>query len=424
MKSINGPVFCGRRVGARGQQKLAVEVARMRGFATSTPGAARSFANGEADADVLVYGIAAMGVAPRDERPFHAEGPSSPHARSDEPPRGRCQGLDLVSIVAPCYNEEGVLAEFQRRVTAVCRSLRVRYEIVLIDDGSTDRTWDLMEQFASSDPHVVAISLSRNHGHQIALMAGLNVCRGQRIMIIDADLQDPPELLPEMLRRMDDGVDVVYGKRLRRDGETRFKRLTAYLFYRLIDRLTDIPIQLDAGDFRLMSRRVLDVLLAMPERHKFLRGMVSWAGFRQEPIHYDRQTRFAGYSKYSLRKMMRFACDAIATSSVRPLALSSWAGLITGIFALLLVATSLVALVRGRPVTIGSVLLIAVLLLGSVQLSVLGILGEYVGRLFEQAKGRPLFVIDRIHRSSVVDGDLDSGIPTGGVDSHGTSNGT
>ncbi len=304
-----------------------------------------------------------------------------------------------LSVVVPCFNEEEVLAELHRRLSAACRDLGASYEIVLVNDGSKDRTWPLMAELAATDPHVVAVNLSRNHGHQLALTAGLTVCRGARVLIIDADLQDPPELLPSMMAAMDAGADVVYGRRRQREGETATKKLTAALFYRLIARLTDVPIPEDTGDFRLMSRRALNVLLAMPERHRFIRGMVSWIGFRQEPIVYDRHARFAGVTKYPLSKMIRFALDAITAFSVKPLALASYVGLLSGLFALGLLIYSLgswIGLFGPSAVRGWTSLMSVMALLGSVQLLVLGIIGEYLGRMYEQVKGRPLFIIESV----------------------------
>jgi dolichol-phosphate mannosyltransferase len=300
-----------------------------------------------------------------------------------------------ISIVAPCYNEELVLPEFHRRLAGVCAALKSTYEIVLVNDGSRDGTWTLMNELAASDPNLVCVNLARNHGHQLALTAGLHTCRGRRILIIDADLQDPPELLPTMLERMDAGVDVVYGQRRKRAGETVFKRATAALFYRLVQRLSSVPIPCDTGDFRLISRRALDVLLSMPERHRFIRGMVSWIGFRQEPLLYDRDPRFAGETKYTLRKMLRFALDAVTGFSIKPLSIASFVGAFSCLAAFLLGAAAVGAWLMGR--TAGWLGLSAlVTLLAGVQLMAIGILGEYVGRLHEESKGRPLFIIEQI----------------------------
>jgi len=305
--------------------------------------------------------------------------------------------VDL-SVVAPCYNEEFVLPEFHRRLSTVCRRLNLPSELVLVNDGSNDGTWATMLELARTDRRLVCVNLARNHGHQLALTAGLSACGGRRILIIDADLQDPPELLPEMLARLEAGADVVYGQRRRRAGESIFKRTTASLFYRLIERLSAVAIPRDTGDFRLMSRRVLDVLLAMPERHRFIRGMVSWIGFRQEPLLYDRDPRFAGETKYPLRKMLRFAVDAITGFSVKPLAFASLAGAGTSLVSSILFAAALASWLAGGTSGGWLAALAVATLLGGVQLLALGVMGEYLGRLYEQSKGRPLFLIERIVR--------------------------
>ncbi len=301
-----------------------------------------------------------------------------------------------LSIVAPCYNEEAGITELHRRISAVCANIGKTYEIVLVNDGSRDGTWEQLRVLAGKDPNIVAVNLSRNHGHQLALTAGLSVCRGHRVLIIDADLQDPPELLQQMLDMMDQGIDVVYGQRRQRSGETIFKKTTAAVFYRMIQKLTDVPIPADTGDFRLISRRALNVLLQMPERHRFIRGMVSWIGFRQAPIMYDRDPRFAGDTKYPLRKMIRFAVDAVTSFSTRPLALATWAGLITACLSALLLIYVMGSWVFLDTQPGWTSVLTTVSLLGGVQLLVLGIIGEYLGRMYEQIKGRPLFVIEQI----------------------------
>src|SRR5262249_6461587 len=232
-----------------------------------------------------------------------------------------------LSFVSPCYNEEDGLRKFHRRVTAVGEGSQLSYEIVLVDDGSRDGTWDLMLELSAADPHLVCVKLSRNHGQQLALTAGLSACRGQRILILDADLQDPPELLPQMMDVMDQGAEVVFGQRRRRAGEARAKLATSALFYRLINMLIDVPIPADTGDFRLISRRVLDVFLTMPERQRFTRGMIAWLGFRQVPLLYDRDARHAGVTKWNARQLIKLAVDAVTSFSTRPLMLSSWLGL-------------------------------------------------------------------------------------------------
>lgn len=305
-----------------------------------------------------------------------------------------------VSVVVPCYNEELVLNLLLTRLVAACKKVvGDNFEIILVDDGSNDRTREMMREAHIKDPRIAAILLSRNHGHQLALTAGLSVVRGNRIFILDADLQDPPELLEPMMARMDQGFDVVYGKRRTRANETLFKRVSASAFYRLLDRIVDVKIPLDTGDFRLISRRVADVLTAMPEQHRFIRGMVSWVGFAQTAFLYDREERYAGETKYPLRKMLLLAVDAITGFSVVPLRLASALGLLVSILALLLAVIFFFAWAAGTVVPGWTSLSLIVLLLGGVQLTEVGILGEYVGRLYMQSKQRPIFVIEDVLRA-------------------------
>ncbi len=285
-----------------------------------------------------------------------------------------------LSIVAPCYNEEAGLEEFYRRMTAAAQETAGSdYEFVLLNDGSSDRTWAIMADLVRRDPRVVAVNLSRRHGHQLAITAGLYTCRGERILTIDADLQDPPELLPEMWRLMDRAeADVVYGLRRQREGETMLKRGTAALFY------------------RLMTRRVLDILNSMPEQHRFIRGMVSWIGLRQVPLPYDRAARHSGASNYPLAKMIGLAFDALTSFSIMPLRLASYLGLALGCLSLLMLGYTLGSWALGHVVEGWTSLLTVVLILGSTQLILFGLLGEYVGRLYLETKRRPLFVIDQV----------------------------
>jgi glycosyltransferase involved in cell wall biosynthesis len=303
-----------------------------------------------------------------------------------------------LSIVVPCFNEEACLAPLHERLSAAARnSVGDDYEIVLVNDGSRDASWPLMRTMAARDPHVVAVNLSRNHGHQLALTAGLDLCRGEMILIIDADLQDPPELLPDMVKAMrSEGADVVYGVRRSRSGETAFKRATAHGFYRLLSRATEVDIPLDAGDFRLMSRRALDALLAMPEQARFIRGMVAWIGFKQVPLAYDRQERFAGRTKYPLKKMMRFAFDALTGFSSAPLKLASHAGLWLSFGSVLLVVYIAYAWAAGRSIPGWTSLMLVVVVLGAIQMFALALMGEYIGRLYNESKRRPLYIVEEI----------------------------
>ena len=303
-----------------------------------------------------------------------------------------------LSVVIPCYNEEPCLKRLHERITAAARgSAGDDYEVVLINDGSRDASWQIMQRIAAADAHVVAVNLSRNHGHQLALTAGLDICRGDRILIIDADLQDPPELLGAMLETMDrEQADVVYGVRRSRAGETAFKRATAHGFYRLLSRATEVDIPVDAGDFRLMSRRALDALLALPEQARFIRGMVAWIGFRQVPFAYDRDQRFAGETKYPLKKMVRFAIDALTGFSSAPLKLASHIGLALSVGSVILILYIAYAWLSGHSIQGWTSLMLVVVIIGAVQMFVLALMGEYIGRLYNEAKRRPLYIVQEI----------------------------
>ena len=300
-----------------------------------------------------------------------------------------------LSVVIPCYNEEACLELLHARVSAAARAaVGDDHEIVLINDGSRDASWSVMQRLAAADPRLVAINLSRNHGHQLALTAGLDLCAGEQILVIDADLQDPPELLSDMRATMvEQNADVVYAVRRKRDGETFFKKATASAFYRVLDRVTDVPIPLDTGDFRLMSRRALDAFLSLPEQARFIRGMVAWVGFRQVPFLYDRHERLAGESKYPLAKMIRFALDAVTGFSTAPLRFASHVGLaLTGATVLLFLYV-MGSFVLGRTVQGWTSTMLVVLFLGSVQMFVLGMIGEYLWRLYVESKKRPLYLV-------------------------------
>ena len=300
-----------------------------------------------------------------------------------------------LSVVIPCYNEEECLPELHRRVAAIAHQcFGDDHEIVLINDGSRDRTWAIMQQLAATDPQLVCLNLARNHGHQLALTAGLDLCRGAKILVIDADLQDPPELLPDMLQTMErEAADVVYGLRTSRDGESFAKKFTAGLFYRILDRLTDINIPLDTGDFRLMSRRALDVLMAMPEQARFVRGMVAWIGYRQVPFPYARAQRLAGVTHYPFTKMLSLAFDAITGFSTAPLRFATHAGLwLIGLLALV-AAYILFQFLNGHTVEGWTSLSLLVIGLGAAQMFVLGVIGEYLGRVYVEAKRRPLYIV-------------------------------
>ena len=306
-----------------------------------------------------------------------------------------------LSVVVPCYNELESLPELVRRLNYTCtQCVGNDYELILVNDCSTDETWAEIMRLSAGTHQVIGVDLAHNHGHQLALTAGLSVASGDRVMIIDADLQDPPELLAEMMAQLDAGADVAYGQRLQRKGETWFKKASAAFFYRLLRRLADAPIPADTGDFRLMKRQVVDVLLSMPEQHRFIRGMVAWIGFRQVAVPYQRQARFAGKTKYPLRKMIRFAADAITGFSVAPLRLSLYFSLWSVLLAILLGLYALWQWFTGAAVPGWTSIAIIVLAFGSMQMLCLGIMGEYLGRIYAQSKQRPLFVIRSIQQNA------------------------
>ncbi|OJF95654.1 glycosyltransferase family 2 protein [Pararhizobium antarcticum] len=308
-------------------------------------------------------------------------------------------GTVALSVVIPCYNERDGMAEMYRRVTAACEAqVGDEFEIVLVIDGATDGTREAAFSLAQTDGRIVVIDLSRNFGHQIALTAGLEFCRGERILVLDADLQDPPELLGPMMARMDEGFDVVYGQRLKREGESWFKKATAALFYRLMRKMVDIDLAADTGDFRLMNRRTLQHLNAMPEHYRFIRGMVNWIGLKQTAFHYQRQARFAGTTHYPLRKMLLLAIDAMTSFSIVPLRLASHLGLLFGFIGLLTLGYTLFSWLSGDVLPGWTSIAAIVLVLGSVQLLMLGIFGEYLGRMYMETKRRPLYVVNEIVR--------------------------
>ncbi len=305
-----------------------------------------------------------------------------------------------LSVVIPCYNEEESIRELHRRVTGVCETAPVSsYEIILVNDGSKDQTPAIMRELAKADPHLVVVDLSRNHGHQLALTAGLFESQGDYVLVLDADLQDPPELLMPMLERARAGVDVVYGKRDQRDGETAFKKLSASAFYRLLSYLSDIDIPRDVGDFRLMSRRVVDQFKDMPEQHRFVRGMIAWVGFTQEAFSYQRAPRFAGETKYPFHKLLAFAFDAISSFSIKPLRVSLLFALFGVGLALLLAIYALYAHFVDSNMTAGWASLATIItFFASLQLICIGVIGEYIGRTYMQVKKRPLFIVREVIR--------------------------
>ncbi len=301
----------------------------------------------------------------------------------------------VYSIIAPIYNESQSLPELYRRVREVMDSTGEPWELILVDDGSTDGSTEIIRQFSASDKRVRPVIFARNFGHQLAVTAGLDYARGGAVVIIDADLQDPPEVILDLIAKWREGYEVVYAVRGEREGESWFKLATASLFYRIIYRITDVKIPLDTGDFRLLDRKVVDVLRQMRERHRFLRGMSVWVGFKQTGVEYRRAARFAGQTKYPFKKMFKFAWDAITSFSFLPLQVATYLGFISAGISILAIPIVAVMRITGTQEAFAgqATTLIAVLFLGGVQLISLGILGEYIGRLYDEARGRPLYIV-------------------------------
>jgi polyisoprenyl-phosphate glycosyltransferase len=299
--------------------------------------------------------------------------------------------LDLLTVVAPVYNEEALVGDFYTRV---CRALEgVAFELVLVDDGSSDNTPAVLVSLSDNDPRVRVVYLSRNFGHQTALTAGLDHARGDAVVMLDADLQDPPELIPRMLDHWRSGCDVVYAVREQREGESRFKLSTARWFYRVFDKLAQVELQHNSGDFRLLDRHALDALLSMRERNRFLRGMTVWVGYTQAAVPYRRDARYAGETKYTIPKMLRFSLDAIFSFSHRPLQLATFLGFMISTLAFIAIPVVVVLRLLGSYLPGFSALTIVVLLLGGIELIAIGIIGEYVGRIYDEVKGRPLYLV-------------------------------
>lgn len=302
----------------------------------------------------------------------------------------------VYSIVAPVFNEEETIPHFYNEVVAVMEGLGEPFELVLINDGSRDGSYHVMRDIHQHDPRVRVVDFSRNFGHQIAISAGLDHARGRCVIIIDSDLQDPPAVIPELIERWKAGAEVVYAQRRRRSGETRFKLVTASLFYRVIGRITSVNIPSNTGDFRLLDRRVVDALVTMREHHRFMRGLSMWVGFRQEAVQYDRHERFAGATKYPLKKMLRFSIDAITSFSTIPLQLATTFGFfLAGISLLGIIIAVILRLVNHAIVGQASTLIL-VLFMGGIQLIFLGVIGEYLGRIYDEVRARPLYIVREV----------------------------
>lgn len=304
----------------------------------------------------------------------------------------------LCSVIVPMYNEEKVIPETYRRLTKVMETLDEDYEIIFINDGSRDNTKAMLSELCKTDKHIKMIDFARNFGHQIAITAGMDYAAGECMVIIDGDLQDPPELIPDMIKIWRSGFDVVYGKRKSRRGETFFKKFTAKMFYRLLGKLTDVDIPVDTGDFRLIDRRVCEALKQLPERSRYVRGLMSWVGFKQTAIEFERSERFAGETKYPLKKMLKLAMDGIMSFSYKPLRLASYLGTFLSLISFCyLIFVLLQKLFFPESAQSGWASTIAVsLFFNGIILLMLGIIGEYIGRIYDEAKGRPLYIISEL----------------------------
>lgn len=298
------------------------------------------------------------------------------------------------SIVVPVYNEEEVIHETYRRLTEVMRSTKEAYELLFVNDGSRDRTAGIIKAYSEQDPAVVLLDFARNFGHQIAITAGMDHARGEAVVVIDADLQDPPELILEMIEKWKQGFDVVYAKRTKRKGETYFKKQTAAMFYRFLRAMTDIDIPLDTGDFRLLDRKVCNQMNSIQEKNRFVRGLVSWVGFKQIAVEYERDERLAGESKYPLKKMLKLSIDGITSFSYKPLKLASYAGVtLSGIGFIYLLVVLYLKLFTDSTITGWSSLIVIQLFFSGIILIILGMIGEYIGRIYDETKNRPLYIV-------------------------------
>lgn len=317
----------------------------------------------------------------------------------------------VYSIVVPVYNEELVVLETYKRLKKVMDGVNEPYEIIFVNDGSKDKTAAIINEICQMDKNIKLIDFSRNFGHQIAITAGMDYAAGNAIVVIDADLQDPPEIIPKMIAKWKEGYDVVYGKRIERKGETFFKKFTAAMFYRILRRMTDVDIPVDTGDFRLIDRKVCDALKRVNERNRYIRGIISWLGFRQIGVEFVRENRFAGETKYPLKKMMKFAFDAITSFSYKPLKLASYAGIFLSFISFIYLMVVLVQKLFIGGAVPGWASIVAVnLFFNGIILMMLGIIGEYIGRIYDEAKGRPLYVVQNLRNFRNVNGDVNGDI--------------
>jgi len=306
------------------------------------------------------------------------------------------------SVIIPAYNEQEVIEESYKRLTAVMRQLNEPYELLFVDDGSRDDTAGILARICENDRNVKLLRFSRNFGHMPAITAGMDYARGNAILVIDADLQDPPELFPEMIGKWREGYDVVYGKRSERKGETAFKKMTAGLYYRFLRRMTDVDLPVDTGEFRLIDRKVCDAIKSIKEKNRYIRGLVSWVGFKQTAVEYVREKRFAGVTKYPLTKMIKFAMDGITTFSYKPLKLATHLGFGISVLSFLYLLIVLYQRLFTDTTTTGWASMVAIVLFSQgIVLMVLGLMGEYIGRIFEEIKGRPIYIVKEILNDEV-----------------------
>jgi dolichol-phosphate mannosyltransferase len=300
------------------------------------------------------------------------------------------------SVVVPVYNEEPVVLETYKRLKQVMDSVNETYEIIFINDGSRDKTAFIISEICETDKNIKLLDFSRNFGHQVAITAGMDYTEGDAIIVIDADLQDPPEVIPKMIEKWKEGYDVVYGKRIERKGDTFFKKFTAAAFYRLLKRMTDVDIPVDTGDFRLIDRKVCNALAQIPERSRYVRGLISWLGFKQTGLEFSRDKRFAGETKYPLKKMLKFAFDAITSFSYKPLKLATYVGTLISIVGFIYLLVVIIQAILGSTQPGWASIIAVNLVFNGIVLVILGIIGEYIGRIYDEAKGRPLYIIKQL----------------------------
>ncbi len=300
------------------------------------------------------------------------------------------------SVVVPVYNEEPVVLETYKRLKRVMDSINEPYEIIFVNDGSRDKTAFIVNEICETDRNIKLVDFSRNFGHQIAITAGMDYTEGEAVIVIDADLQDPPEVIPKMIEKWKEGYDVVYGKRAERKGDSFFKKFTAAVFYRLLKKMTDVDIPVDTGDFRLIDRKVCDALSLIPERSRYVRGLISWLGFKQMGLEFSRDKRFAGETKYPLKKMIKFAFDAITSFSYKPLKIASYAGTIISLAGFIYLLVVIIQAIVGNTQPGWASIIAVNIVFNGIVLVILGIIGEYIGRIYDEAKGRPLYLIKQV----------------------------